>query len=316
MIVTVTLNPSLDRAMDIETLHRGRVIRATGTHLDPGGKGVNVSRALIGNGIASRAIIPSGGAEGDQLVRLLAEEGVDLRAVPIGGRTRSNVTLVEADGVVTKINESGPELSATELDALIDHALSAGRDARWLVLCGRMAPGMTTADFGRLCARLTATGVPLAVDTSGPPLLAAAEAGAALLKPNRHELSEAVGGPLSTADDVLAAAQRLRTLGAGTVLASLGSRGAVLAAPDGAWFGTPPPVPARSTVGAGDAMLAGFLAAGAAGPEALTEALAWGSAAAGLPGSRMPTPADLHRDGVRVTPIGSAAPHTPDRVRS
>jgi 1-phosphofructokinase len=300
MIVTVTLNPSLDRAMDIEALNRGHVIRATGTHLDPGGKGVNVSRALIANGIHSRAIIPSGGDEGAQLVRLLIQEGVDLVSVPIEGRTRSNITLVEPDGKVTKVNETGPTLSAAEFDAVIRHTLSAGVDAEWLVVCGRMAPGMSTADFAALCSRLVATGVPLAVDTSGPPLLAAAEAGAALLKPNRHELSEVVGRVLRTVDDVRSAAEELRRLGAGAVLASLGSEGAVLADDTGTWYGMPPRVQTRSAVGAGDAMLAGFLAAGASGEAALTEALAWGSAAAGLPGSRMPSPADLNHAGVRI----------------
>lgn len=114
MIVTVTLNPSVDRTLELATLVHGRVNRAVDAHLDPGGKGVNVSRALVANGADTRAILPCGGDEGDQLVRLLRAEGVSLTAVPIAGRTRSNVTLVEPDGTVTKINESGPRLSDAE----------------------------------------------------------------------------------------------------------------------------------------------------------------------------------------------------------
>ncbi|GAA3511717.1 fructose-1-phosphate kinase PfkB-like protein [Streptosporangium album] len=106
MILTLTLNPSLDRTIEVGSLTRGAVIRAAAAHLDPGGKGVNVSRALLANQVRSRAIIPFGGAEGQQLVAMLAE-GIDMITVPVGGTTRSNVTLAEPDGTVTKINEPG-----------------------------------------------------------------------------------------------------------------------------------------------------------------------------------------------------------------
>ena len=305
MIVTVTLNPSLDRTLDVDTLHRGRMMRARDTHLDPGGKGVNVSRALAANGIASRAVLPCGGEEGEQLVRLLGVEGVELVAVPVAGRTRSNVTLVEPDGTVTKINESGPRLSDAEFDAVATTVYDTGRDADWVVLCGRNPPGVSTEDFSRLCERLVTSGARVAVDTSGPELRAAAEAGVATVKPNRHELAEAVGSRLDSVAAVARAAETVRGWGARTVLASLGSAGAVLVDDTGVHIGHPPRVTARSSVGAGDAMLAGFLSRGAAGSEALTEALAWGAAAAALPGSAMPSPTDLDRDGVVIaaTPL-------------
>ena len=103
MIVTVTLNPSLDRTFDVTSLTAGRVNRAGHTRLDPGGKGVNVSRALVAHGIATRAVLPHGGHEGAQLIELLQAEGVTLAAVPIAGRTRSNITLVDSAGTVTKV---------------------------------------------------------------------------------------------------------------------------------------------------------------------------------------------------------------------
>jgi 1-phosphofructokinase len=261
MIVTVTLNPSLDRAIEIDGLARGDVIRARSGHLDPGGKGVNVSRALLANGIASRAVLPCGGDEGAQLVRLLAAEGVDLVAVPIGGRTRSNITLAEPDGTVTKVNEPGPTLSAVEFDAVTGQALAAAGSAGWVVVCGSLPPGVTTEAFGRLCRRIVAAGVKLAVDTSGPALRAAAEAGAHLVKPNREELSEVVGHGLTARADVVEAAQRVRAWGAGAVLASLGADGAILVTADIVVSGTAPVHRPRSSVGAGDALLAGFLAA-------------------------------------------------------
>jgi 1-phosphofructokinase len=161
-------------------------------------------------------------------------------------------------------------------------------------------------------------GLHLVVDTSGPALRAAAAAGAALLKPNRAELAEVVGRPLASIRDVIAAARELRSWGAGAVLARLGADGAVLVDGYGVVTGDAPVARPRSSVGAGDALLAGFLAISVAGKQtenhtsgrqrALHEALAWGAAAVSLPGRRMPGPEDLRRDRVRI--------HTqPDEVR-
>ncbi|MFY1650279.1 1-phosphofructokinase [Solwaraspora sp. WMMB762] len=302
MILTLTLNPSLDRAVEIDDLVRGEVIRATGARLDPGGKGVNVSRALLANGVPSVAVLPCGGDEGGQLVRLLAAEGVEVVAVPIAGRTRSNITLAEPDGTVTKVNEPGPTLSRDEFDAITARLLDTAHRADWVVVCGSLPPGLPVDGFTALCRQLLDAGLRLAVDTSGPPLRAAAEAGADLVKPNREELAEAVGRPLDGLGDVVDAARQVRAWGAGTVLASLGAQGAVLVDADGVRTGDSPVDQPRSTVGAGDALLAGFLAAGASGPDALAEGLAWGAAAVSLPGSRMPGPADLRRHTVRLHP--------------
>ncbi|MFI6455702.1 PfkB family carbohydrate kinase, partial [Streptosporangium amethystogenes] len=118
MIVTLTLNPSLDRTIEVTALRRGAVIRAAATHLDPGGKGVNVSRALLANRVRSCAVVPFGGDEGRRLVSLLCAEGIEMVTVPVAGATRSNVALAEPDGTVTKVNEPGTALSAAELEAL------------------------------------------------------------------------------------------------------------------------------------------------------------------------------------------------------
>jgi 1-phosphofructokinase len=104
VIVTVTPNPSVDRTVEIDELRRGEVIRALGGRLDPGGKGVNVSRALAAGDVATVAVIPSGGLEGDQLAALLAPFGVQVVRVPIAGVVRSNITVVEPDGTTTKLN--------------------------------------------------------------------------------------------------------------------------------------------------------------------------------------------------------------------
>ncbi|MFF0122726.1 1-phosphofructokinase [Micromonospora arida] len=300
MIVTVTLNPSLDRAVEVDSLTRGEVIRAATAHLDPGGKGVNVSRALLANGVPSVAVLPSGGDEGNQLIRLLKAEGVEVLAVSISGRTRSNITLAEPDGTVTKINEPGPAMCSAEFHEVIDRVLARASGADWVVLCGSVPPGLPADAYAQLCRKLRAAGVRVAVDTSGPALREAALAGATVLKPNRDELAEVVGTPLKDLGDVVDAAQCLRAWGAGTVVASLGADGAVLVDAEGVRTGTCPVARPRSAVGAGDALLAGFLAAGAQGAAALAEGLAWGAAAVSLPGSRMPGPADLFRHDVTI----------------
>src|SRR5690606_6852750 len=138
--------------------------------------------------------------------------------------------------------------------------------------------------------------------TSGAALRAAVPAGPDLIKPNREELAEAVGGPVDTIADVVEAAGELRDRGARAVLVSLGAEGAVLVDDDGVLTGEAPVARPNSTVGAGDALLAGFLAGGARGPAALAEALAWGAAAVRLPASRMPGEADIRRDNVRIRP--------------
>jgi 1-phosphofructokinase len=302
MIVTVTLNPSLDRAIEVASLERGRVLRATHARVDPGGKGVNVSRALLANGFASQAVLPCGGDEGLHLVRLLEAEGVPLKTVPIAGHTRSNVTIAEPDGTITKINEPGPELTTHELDTVIACLLLTAASAEWVVACGSLPPGLPEQAFADLCKRLVAAGAKVAVDTSGDGLREAAQAGVALLKPNREELAEVVGAPLPAREDVVEAARLLRTWGAGAVLASLGAEGAVLVDDDGVLFGESPVTRPRSSVGAGDALLAGFLAAGARGASALAVALAWGAAAVSLPGSRMPGPDDIRQHHASIHP--------------
>lgn len=301
MIVTLTLNPSLDRTVEVDELVRGAVLRATSARLDPGGKGVNVCRALLANGVPSRAVVAVGGPDGDQLIHLMETEGLAVRAVHVAGRTRSNVTIVEPDGVVTKLNEPGGSLSPGELEALAGVLAQEARDADWLVGCGSLPPGVPEDLYAQLIRAARAAGVKIAVDTSGPPLLAAVRAGPDLVKPNREELAEAVGFPVGTVADAVKAAGLLRAAGARAVLVSLGADGAVLLDEnDVVTSGLAPVAVPRSAVGAGDALLAGFLSAGARGPAALAEGLAWGAAAVSLPASRMPGPAHLHRDLVHL----------------
>jgi 1-phosphofructokinase len=298
VIVTLTPNPSVDRTVEVDSFVRGAVLRATGTRVDAGGKGVNVSRALAAHGHATCAVLPIGGFVGAQLEGLLRAELTDVVAVPVVEELRANVSVVEPDGTVTKLNEAGPRLTWPEVEALLETTLAVAAEASWVVLSGSLPPGCPDDFYATVVSRLDA---PVALDTSGGPLLAALGSGPALVKPNREELQAATGLPVTTVGEAVAAAQALRLLGAGTVLASLGRDGAILVQDDGTWYGEAPVDAPVSSVGAGDAALAGFLAAGGRGPDALAQALAFGAAAVQLPGSRVPWPADLDLSAVRIS---------------
>jgi 1-phosphofructokinase len=303
VIVTLTLNPSLDRTVEVPGLVRGGVIRASGGRIDPGGKGVNVARALLANGIATRAVLPAGGAVGRQLIELLEAEGVPMTAVPVAGATRSNVTLSEPDGTVTKINEGGELLGTDEIDLLADAVVQLVGPLDWAVLSGSLPTGVDTGVYARLTERFVRAGIDVAVDTSGPALVRAVRAQPTIVKPNRDELSEALGRDIHSLADAVEAAEVLRSAGAISVLASLGPDGAVLVERDGVVFGDCEVDEPRSSVGAGDCLLAGFLAArssGATSPGALATALRWAAAAVELPGSAVPGPADIARRRARL----------------
>jgi len=300
MIVTLTANPSVDRTLEIPSLDRGEVVRATAAQVHPGGKGVNVARALMANGVPVRAVFPSGGREGDQLLDLLAARGVEVVAVPIGQPIRENVAVVESDGTVTKLNAPGPRLTTAEADALVEATVDTARGADWVALCGALPPGAREDLYASLVAELRAAGVRVAVDTSGSALTASFDAGPDLVKPNAQELAETVGCQIRTLGDVLDAARSVLARGVGHVLVSLGRDGAVSVSDAVALRAWTAPIVPRSTVGAGDAALAGFLAADGAIPDALRAAVAWGAAAVRLPGTGMPGPADIHIDHVMV----------------
>lgn len=306
--VTVTPNPSLDRTLEIDHLVRGAVVRATASRVEAGGKGVNVARALVAHGHRARAVLPIGGAEGDHMTRLIAELGMETLPVPITSAIRSNVSVIEPDGTVTKLNAPGPELSTSEIDALRKAVVAALDDADWVVASGSLPPGMPDDFYARLVADVQAMGTRVAVDTSGSPLEAAIGAAPDVCKPNDEELAAIVGRPLATFGAVVDAAGELRARGARTVLVSLGADGALLVDDESVVHADTPPLVPLSNVGAGDATLSGFLAAGGHGPEALRHAVAWGAAAVRLPGTAMPTPDLIELGAVRLHDVDLQRP--------
>ena len=294
MIVTFTPNPSLDRTIALERLERGQVHRATGLRDDPGGKGVNVSRALAAHGTATLAVLPVGIEAARTFSALLDDAGVAFELVDLPGALRTNVTLAEADGTTTKINEPGRESTAADAAAMLDALEAPLGGASWVVGCGSLPPGLDGRVYAELVRRAHARGVNVAIDTSGEPLSAAIAAAPDLVKPNVHELAEHVGRPLLHLEDVLAAAHEVLASGVTTVLVSMGAQGAVAVTRDGAAHAVAVATQPRSTVAAGDCLLAGWLHAvshGADRDEALATAVRWGTAAVELPGSSVPGPA-------------------------
>jgi 1-phosphofructokinase len=300
VIVTLTPNPSLDWTLEVPSLVPGQVHRAARERREASGKGVNVSRALTGNRVPTVAVLLSGGSSGADLEALLRGDGVPYRAVPVAGAVRVNVSVVESGGRVTKVNSPGPSLDPAEAEALLDTLVSAAADAGWVVCAGSLPPGLAVDYYGRAAARLSGGAARLALDSSGPALAAGLAARPDVVKPNVEELAEAAGRPVRTVGDAVAAARGLLDRGALSVLASLGPDGALLVSGAGVLHGEAPVAEPVSTVGAGDALLSGFLAGGGDGLGALREALAWAAAAVGVPGSVVPPVTDDHRTLVRV----------------
>jgi 1-phosphofructokinase len=315
MITTVTPNPSLDRTLHLDRLAPGHVNRATATMVEPSGKGVNVALALHGVGIDVRAVLPLGGSAAPEIVVLLDSLGLQHIAVPIAGAVRSNISLVEADGRSTKVNEPGPNLSEAEVDALCAAALSTSGAGQWLVWAGSLPGGFTPQRLADAIAEARAAGRHVALDCSGPALAhvlsQAADRLPHVVKPNAEELAEVTGRELRTLGDVADAAQQLLARGVRTVLVSLGGNGALLVDADLSQplHGIATASRVVNTVGAGDAFLAGWLAAvhaGATSADALANALRFGATAVEHVGTLLGVP-----DPGRPVTIGRAAAQTP-----
>lgn len=310
MIITLTPNPSHDRTVTLTAaLERGAVQRAESVLSQAGGKGVNISRASVAAGIPSIAVLPA--AKDDPYVLELLNAGIDCRPVANEGTLRVNITISEPDGTTTKLNSPGPTVTPLVLRGLAESLRRRAASADWIVLAGSLPPGAPVEWYAELVDLLRDTGARIAVDTSDAPLRALVErldaAAPHLMKPNGEELASFTGGdPDLLESDPEAAAAAARTLvdrGVDTVLATLGAHGAVLVTATGAWHATPPPTEVVSTVGAGDSSLFGYLLGDISNkPPAhrLALAVAYGSAAAGLPGTTIPHPTQVHPELVSV----------------
>lgn len=285
MIVTVTPNPSVDRTVHIGTFRRGAVHRATASQIEPSGKGVNVAVAVHGAGHAVTAIVPVGGHSGRQLAALLDGLRLPFVSVPIGGNVRTNVTLIEDDGTTSKVNEPGPSLSPGEVEHIVQLAMSTTAPGDCVAWCGSLPAGFTDADLAGAIAALRNAGRVVVLDTSGSALALVLAAGTPhtlphVIKPNRDELAELSGAEVRTLRDAIDAATQLVRRGVETVLVSLGADGALLVDREHVLYGHARAGRVVNSAGAGDAFLAGYLAAARQSPHRrLESALRFGASA-------------------------------------
>lgn len=300
-LITLTLNPALDLATTTDHIAPTHKLRCGPVQRFAGGGGINVARVLHRLGADVCAWALAGGAAGTQVRQLLAAEGVPTLLQPISGDTRENFSVVETTtSQEFRFVLPGPTLQASEWQACLDALATHTPPPRWLIASGSLPPGTPDDFYAQLARAASGRGVRVAVDTSGPPLAAALQAGVALVKPSLRELRDVMQKPLEHAADWCTAAQSLVHSGAADIVAlSVGEQGAVLATREGVWQAPALNVPATSgTTGAGDCFLATLVWALDRG-DAPAEALRWGVAAGAAallhPGTTLAQADDVRR---------------------
>jgi 6-phosphofructokinase 2 len=258
MILTITLNPCVDKSSTVQTLKPESKLRCTEIVNEPGGGGINVSKALKKLGAASVALFPAGGNNGNMLCSLLDEEGIPFHAVDSQVETRENwVVLETGNNNQYRFTFPGREVQETTILTLVDHIRSFS--PTFVVASGSLPPGLPDHFYGLIVKNATAVGAKCIVDTSGTALEALKGKGAYLIKPNIGELCNLLQVTSLNHDEVSSAAQQIITDGYASIVAvSMGPKGAWLVTKDEKHFAAAPPVEKRSTVGAGDSMVAGI----------------------------------------------------------
>ena len=303
-ILTLTLNPTLDLATAVDAVVAGPKLRCDVPQVDPGGGGINVSRAVRILGGRSVAFIVSGGPTGSQLETLLRAEGITPVVLHGPGATRESLSVTDrASGAQYRFVLPGPTWRMRDADAALTALTGAARAGDLVVLSGSQPPGVAP-DFPQVLARrLARRGAEFALDTSGAALhRIVAQPGRkpmALLRMDDDEAEELAGRPLPTPRDSADFAQSLVTRGvAGVVIVARGADGSVLATRDQRLHAVPPPVEVISKVGAGDSFTGAFalaLARGTALPRALQLAVAAAASAVATEATRLCTRADVRR---------------------
>ncbi|EFL52621.1 1-phosphofructokinase [Solidesulfovibrio fructosivorans JJ]] len=287
-VVTVTMNPAVDLACTVPGFALGEVNRVARARTDPGGKGINIARLLrlFNLPVAGTGFL---GADNAGLFeRLFQQRGIQDAFVRLPGETRTDVKVVDPEAkTTTDINCPGLTPDTPHLAALFSTVDRLSRDAGLVVIAGSLPPGLEDGVVAKLVAMARARGLRAVVDTSGPALAEAIAAKPSLIKPNTLELGQYLGRSVESLEDVVAEARALVRGGIETVAVSLGERGAVFVEAEAAVVARPPQIEAVSTVGAGDAMVAGLCAGLARGlplPERARLATAMAAAVVAQPG--------------------------------
>lgn len=259
MVYTLTLNPALDYVVSVNDFAMGLTNRTESETLLPGGKGINVSVVLKNLGVDNTALGFVAGFTGEEIKRRLEKIGCRTEFLWLkDGFSRINVKLKNAEG--TEINGKGPKIDGESLERLMGR-LDALRQGDILILAGSIPESVPASVYRDIMERLEGKGVTLVVDAERELLVNVLEKQPFLIKPNHHELGDIFGVELKTADEVIPFARKLQERGARNVLVSMAGKGAVLAAENGRIYKRPAPKGTLvNGVGAGDSMVAGFLA--------------------------------------------------------
>lgn len=257
MIFTVTLNPACDRTVIIERFHLDQVNRVSESRRDPGGKSINVSkviRALGGESVATGLL---GGETGDYIASALEKMGIRQRFVRVSAPTRTNLKIVDpVEGTYTDVNDSGEPAAQADIDRVLELLLEEAKAGDVAVLAGKLPRGAKEDTYGAWTRALKAKGVSVYVDAEGEALVQAVRAAPALIKPNEKELADLTGREASSREEIARSAEKLLKEGVGTVVVSLGAEGALCFSGEERWQAKGLHVEVKSTVGAGDSMMA------------------------------------------------------------
>jgi 1-phosphofructokinase family hexose kinase len=286
LIVTLTMNPAIDRTIAVDRLAFDDRAYILSSKDSPGGRGINAARVIHSFGGAALAVIPAGGDRGARFEHYMVDCGFPITCVPIRNDIRLNLTIVDRHGLTIKLNEIGPRLDRGEISSVEGTVDAQLEGADWLMLCGSLPPGVPSDFYAQLIARARRRNVKTLLDTDGEALAQGIEAGPTIVTPNQQEAERLLNTVLLTRTQSIAAARRIESLGAESVVLSLASRGAIGLAKDLMWEAIPPRVDAISPIGAGDAMAAAVLWSLQAGEE-FREALKWG-VAAGTASAKLP----------------------------
>ncbi len=302
MIVTVTPNAALDKTIHVPSMQIGMRHRGAQGLMAPGGKGINVARGLL---LLHEPVIATGlagGETGARIVREMTSEGILNDFVAIAGESRSSTVLIDpTSGRQTEIIENGPSVTAAELDALLDRLEYLARDASFVVLAGSLPRDVPEGWYAEAIKRLRKTGASIVLDSEGEPLRHGVAAEPHLVSPNQREAEELVGHEFSSEEDVIEALDEIADMGVRNVLITTENGVAALLREGGQtrrFRVRAPRVEVLSTVGAGDALLAGYLSGRrreASAEDALLYAVACGTASTLVPGAGSFDPREAKR---------------------
>ncbi|MPQ31162.1 1-phosphofructokinase [Clostridium estertheticum] len=273
MIYTVTFNPAIDYVITVDDFKAGSINRVDSEEKFAGGKGINVSRVLNNFGIKTKALGFVGGFTGKFIIDSLESQGVETDFIEIIGDTRINVKLNSKEE--TEINGAGPVIKDEDLTKLfkIVEGLTSND---YLVLSGNVQKSVPRDIYARLQKKCASNNVKVVVDTTGDALVATLQNKPFLIKPNNHELGEIFNKELTDTDEIIKYAKKLIVMGAQNVIISMAERGALLICESGVYHATPAKGKVQNSVGAGDSVIAGFLAKYSQSKD-LIEAFRWGA---------------------------------------